>query len=50
MLDFISDALNIFANWPTYERPRRVFTRGFVIFCIVTAVAELLILNELFGS
>lgn len=32
----------------TYEKPRRVFTRGFVMFCIAVAVIELLLLNNLY--
>lgn len=32
----------------TYEKPRRVFTRGFVMFCIAVAVFELLLLNNLY--
>lgn len=32
----------------TYEKPRRVFTRGFVMFCVAVAVIEILVLNNLY--
>ncbi|MEE1888508.1 hypothetical protein [Pseudomonas carassii] len=41
-------ALNI-QHWPSFEQPRRVFSRGFVMFCVLVAVLELIILNQLFG-
>lgn len=32
----------------TYEKPRRVFTAGFVRLCVVVAIAELLILHMIY--
>ncbi|WP_194790215.1 hypothetical protein [Pseudomonas sp. UFMG81] len=34
---------------PSFERPRRVFTRGFVMFCVFVVVFELLLLNHYYG-
>jgi hypothetical protein len=31
-----------------YEKPRRVFTAGFVRFCVVVAFVELLILHTIY--
>ncbi|MFT0867221.1 hypothetical protein [Pseudomonas sp. CAM1A] len=41
-------ALNI-QEWPSFERPRRVFTRGFVMFCVLVVIMELMFLNQFFG-
>lgn len=49
MSEFIDAICRIFEYWPTYERPRRVFSRRFVVFCILVAIVELIILNALFG-
>ncbi|QXH49006.1 hypothetical protein KSS93_23335 [Pseudomonas xanthosomatis] len=34
---------------PSFERPRRVFTRGFVMVCVVVVVIELILLNQLYS-
>lgn len=34
----------------TYEKPRRVFTRGFVGLCVMVAVLELLILHDIYNT
>jgi hypothetical protein len=44
-LDVLGDLFNGLGNLPTYEKPRRVFTRGFVAFCIFVAAFELIALN-----
>lgn len=49
LLDFLSDLLGDLANLQTYEKPRRVFTRGFVAFCVLVAVFELIVLNQFYG-
>lgn len=41
-------ALN-FQEWPSRERPQRVFSRGFVMICVLVVVLELILLNQLFG-
>ncbi|BCJ05571.1 hypothetical protein PRtIB026_A46300 [Pseudomonas sp. RtIB026] len=41
-------ALNI-QELPSFERPRRVFTRGFVMFCVLVVIMELMFLNQFFG-
>ncbi|MFK3773557.1 hypothetical protein [Pseudomonas sp. NPDC089406] len=33
---------------PSSERPRRVFTRGFVVVCVVVVVIELILLNQFY--
>jgi len=33
---------------PSNERPRRVFTRGFVVVCVVVVVIELILLNQFY--
>ncbi|MDH0731452.1 hypothetical protein N5F23_15690 [Pseudomonas sichuanensis] len=37
-------------NWQSFDKPRRVFTRGFVAFCALVAVLELWFLNATFGQ
>lgn len=32
----------------TYEKPRRVFTAGFVRFCVIVALMEVLILHQIY--
>lgn len=50
LLDFLSDLLGGLAGLQPYEKPRRVFTRGFVAFCVMVAVLELIVLNHLYGA
>jgi len=38
------------ADLPQYQKPRRVFTRGFVMFCVMVAVFELLMLNHIYSG
>ncbi|WP_456021519.1 hypothetical protein [Pseudomonas protegens] len=40
---------NGLGNLPSYEKPRRVFTRGFAMFCMMVAVVELIVLNRLYA-
>lgn len=52
------DLLELFANFlfalgnfeTSGTKPRRVFTRGFVIVCVIVAVAELVILNHIYSG
>ena len=50
LLEFLSDLLGGLANLQPYEKPRRVFTRGFVTFCVMVAVLELMTLNHFYGA
>ncbi|SDZ62101.1 hypothetical protein [Pseudomonas sp. NFIX28] len=50
LLDFLSDLLSGLATIQPYEKPRRVFTRGFIAFCVMVAVIELIALNQLYGA
>ncbi|WP_185066907.1 hypothetical protein [Pseudomonas frederiksbergensis] len=49
-LEVLSDLFDGFANLQAYEKPRRVFTRGFVAFCVLVAVFELVALNQFYGA
>jgi hypothetical protein len=40
-LDFVGNLCSAFSNYQGYEKPRRVFTRRFVAFCVFVAVCEL---------
>jgi hypothetical protein len=48
LLEFLSDLLGGLANLQPYEKPRRVFTRGFVAFCVMVAMLELMILGLIY--
>lgn len=50
LIEFVFDVLSVFDYQPFYEKPRRVFTRGFVVFCVVVAVLELMTLNYFYGG
>ena len=50
LLEFISDLLGVLGNIQPYEKPRRVFTRGFVAFCVMVAVLELMTLNHFYSG
>jgi hypothetical protein len=53
MTDFIEALGNLLtglANYQPYRKPRRVFTRKFVVFCVLVAVFELVALNMYYGS
>ncbi len=50
LLDFLSDLLGGLANLQPYEKPRRVFTRGFVAFCVMVVVLELMTLSHFYGQ
>lgn len=39
-LEFLSDLPDVLGNIQPYEKPRRVFTRGLVAFCVLVAVLE----------
>ncbi|UCP10268.1 MULTISPECIES: hypothetical protein [unclassified Pseudomonas] len=49
LLELLS-LLGDLGNIPHYEKPRRVFTRGFVAFCVLVAVFELIVLNQFYGT
>ncbi|MHA3737806.1 hypothetical protein ACXR0M_19320 [Pseudomonas sp. Eth.TT006] len=44
-LDLLGEACSVFSNTQGFEKPRRVFTRRFVAFCVFVAVFELIALN-----
>jgi len=51
LLEFVSDLLTALGNYQSPNwKPRRVFTRKFVAFCVFVAVFELFTLNMLFGA
>jgi hypothetical protein len=50
LFEFLSDLLSGLANLQPYEKPRRVFTRGFVAFCVLVAVLELMTLNQIYNG
>ncbi len=48
-IKFCLGILLLFCNADfSYRKPRRVFTTGFVCFCMVVAVTELLILTMIY--
>lgn len=50
LIDFLSDLFDFLGNIQSYEKPRRVFTRGFVAFCVLVAVLELMTLNHIYNG
>ncbi|MGF6288033.1 hypothetical protein QF010_006723 [Pseudomonas silensiensis] len=50
LLEFLSDLLGGLANLQPYEKPRRVFTRGFFASCVMVAVLELMALNHFYST
>ncbi len=49
-LEFLSDLLGALGNIQPYEKPRRVFTRRFVAFCVMVAVLELMTLSHFYAE
>jgi len=50
LLEVLSDTLGAIGSFQSSGiRPRRVFTRGFVAFCVLVAVFELMALNHCYG-
>lgn len=47
LLAVLIQVLLVQTDWPTLERPRRVFTRGFVATCLMVAVIEWMVLSAL---
>ncbi len=45
LIDFLGNLCSAFSNYQGFEKPRRVFTRRFVAFCVFVAVFELIALN-----
>lgn len=45
LMDIVSNLCTAFSNYQGYEKPRRVFSRGFVAFCVLVAVLEVAALN-----
>lgn len=39
-LHLLGNLFNALSNYERYEKPRRVFSRGFVAFCVFVAVFE----------
>lgn len=50
LYDFVSGLLDGFLYAQPSERLARVFTRGFVGFCVAVAVLERLVLNMMFAA
>lgn len=51
MLDVLGDLLDALAYWPgPGNPPHRVFSPGFIVFCIIFTVLELAILHSAFGG
>ncbi len=51
LLEFFANFLLALGSFETSgTKPRRVFTRGFVILCIIVAVVELIILNHIYSG
>ncbi|NER61021.1 hypothetical protein G3435_15695 [Pseudomonas sp. MAFF212428] len=51
LLEIVFDLLAALGNYHSPNwKPRRVFTRGFVAFCVFVAVFELFALNMMFGG
>lgn len=50
IFEAIGDLCYALFNWSSFDKPRRVFTRGFVAFCVLVAVLELWFLNVTFGQ
>lgn len=51
LLELVSDVLAALGNYQSPNwKPRRVFTRGFVGFCVFVAVFELFALYMMFGG
>jgi len=49
LIEFLSDLLSALGNYEPPDRPRRVFTRKFVAFCVMVAVLELMTLSHFYG-
>lgn len=49
LIEFFLGALSALSNYEPYQKPRRVFTRGFVLFCVMVAVVELVALSHFYG-
>jgi len=43
--EFLGNFCSALSSYQGYEKPRRVFTRGFVAFCVFVATFELIALN-----
>ncbi|TWD52541.1 hypothetical protein [Pseudomonas sp. SJZ131] len=50
LIEFFLGALSALSIYEPYQKPRRVFTRGFVMFCVLVAVVELIALNHFYGA
>jgi len=50
LLEFIGNLFSSLSNYQPYEKPRRVFTRGFVAFCVMVVVLELMTLSHFYGQ
>ncbi len=50
-IEFFADLLSAFGNFqPSGTKPRRVFTRRFVAFCVMVTVLELMTLNHFYSG
>ena len=49
-LELLGNLCGGLSNFQPYQKPRRVFTRGFVAFCVMVVVLELMALNHFYGA
>ncbi len=50
LLEFFSDLLSLCSFETSGQKPRRVFTRGFVVTCVFVAIIELFLLNHIYSG
>lgn len=51
LLEFFSNLLSALNSFQTSgQKPRRVFTRGFVVTCVFVAIIELFLLNHIYSG
>ncbi len=51
LLEFLSNLGSALDGFNTSgQKPRRVFTRGFVVTCVFVAIIELFILNQIYSG
>jgi hypothetical protein len=51
LLEFFSNLLSTPGSFETSgQKPRRVFTRGFVVLCVFVAIIELFILSHIYSG
>lgn len=50
LLELFSKLIDARDNYEPYSKPRRVFTRGFIMLCVMVAVFELVLLNHIYSG